>query len=437
MRKKILSTIGIVMAGALMLTACGGGSSSSGNYATNGKYSSDSATTTTTEGGLYDYEEYGDYAAEEYYEGDSGSFGTSTSSVADTVDDSASVSDKNKVDQNRKLIKTVTIDAETKEYDELITVLEDQIDNFGGYVESMNSWNGSRYDYYGNYSDSSSRNSSYTIRVPRENLDAFLESFSALCNIKSKNEGVEDITLSYVDLESHKKALQTEESRLLELMEQATEMYDILTIEDKLADIRYQIQSMESQLRTYDNKVTYSTVYLTIQEVKELTIVEPEPETFWDRLSRKFVDSMESMGDGFQSFIIWFIAALPHLILWGGICFGIAMIVRAIVRYNIKKAKKRREEEAKNAPAQPTVQPVYYPYGYAYAQTVAPQQTQAQQTAQAQQAAKTQPQQANSSAQTAQAQSVQAQNQQPQATAKADDKKAENKKAEDKKPENK
>ena len=437
MRKKILSTIGIVMAGALMLTACGGGSSSSGSYVSNGKYSSDSATTTTTEGGLYDYEEYGDYAAEDYYEGDSGSFGTSTSSVADKVDDSASVSDKNKVDQNRKLIKTVNIDAETKEYDELITVLEDQIDNFGGYVESMNSWNGSRYDYYGNYSDSSSRNSSYTIRVPRENLDAFLESFSALCNIKSKNEGVEDITLSYVDLESHKKALQTEESRLLELMEQATEMYDILTIEDKLADIRYQIQSMESQLRTYDNKVTYSTVYLTIQEVKELTIVEPEPETFWDRLSRKFVDSMESMGDGFQSFIIWFIAALPHLILWGGICFGIAMIVRAIVRYNIKKAKKRREEEAKNAPAQPTVQPVYYPYGYAYAQTVAPQQTQAQQTAQAQQAAKTQPQQANSSAQTAQTQSVQAQNQQPQAPAKVDDNKAENKKAEDKKPENK
>ncbi len=381
MKRKILATIGMIMAGAMMLTACGGSSS--------GKYASDTAAAeyNTASGESY-YDEYAyDYDYEDTADYDS--FGSSTS-VADTVDDSASVSEKNKVDNNRKLIKTVNIDAETKEYDSLITVLDQQITAFDGYVESMNSWNGSRYDYYGNYSDSTSRNASYTIRVPRENLEAFLESFSGLCNIKSKSESVEDITLSYVDLESHKKALETEEDRLLELMSQATEMYDIITLEDKLTDIRYQIQSMESQLRTYDNKVTYSTVYLTIQEVKELTIVEPEPETFWDRLSSKFSDSIEALGEGLQSFIIWFIAALPHLLIWGAVIFGIAMLVRAIVKFNIKKAKKRREEAAKNAPAQPVVQPVYYPYGYSYAQTVAP--SQAQQAAQTAAPQKAQPQ---------------------------------------------
>ncbi len=371
MKKRIIGLFGIVLSTAMILTACGSGSS--GKYAASSDSAAYNSKSTQAAESYYDYDGYyedtADYSNEAYDD-----FGSTSGKVADTVDDSASVSDKNKVDNSRKLIKTVNMDVETKEFDTLVNVLDQQVSAHDGYIESQNIWNGSRYDYYGNYQGYSSRNASYTIRVPREKLEDFLATFSDLCNVKNKSESVEDITLSYVDLESHKKALQTEEERLLDLMKQATEMYDILTIEDKLTDIRYQIQSMESQLRTYDNKVTYSTIYMSITEVKELTIEEPEPETFWDKLSSKFVHSMESMGDGFQNFTIWFIAALPHLLLWGGICFGIAMLVRAIVKYNIKKAKKRREEAAKNAPAQPqvTVQaPIYYaqaPMGY-YPQT--------------------------------------------------------------------
>ncbi len=369
MKKRFLALTGIALSSAMLLTACGGGSSAPSLSNSKGAYE-DSAVTSEAayyDDYDYDYEYYPEETTETAAEYDE--FGTSSGAVADTVDDSASVSEKKKVDNNRKLIKTVNLDVETKEFDQLINTLETQVDMFDGYVESQNTWNGTYYDYYGRYSDPSARNASYTIRVPRENLDAFLETFSPLCNVKSKSESVEDITLSYVDLESHKAALETEEQTLLQLMEEATEMYDILTIEDKITDIRYQLQSMESQLRTYDNKVTYSTVYMTITEVKELTIVEPEPETFWDRLSKRFKSSMTNMGDGFQNFIIWFIAALPHLILWGGIIFGIAMGVRAIVKYNIKKSRKRREEAAKNQPAQPQGQYLYgqQPVVYGYA----------------------------------------------------------------------
>ncbi len=376
MKKRVITVLGLFLSSALVLSACGSGSS--GKYETAGESAAYSTSSSANDSYYYDDYDYAyDYEDASNYD----DFGTTSGSVAETVNDSASVSEKNKVDNSRKLIKTLNLDVETKEFDSLVTVLDQQVTAHDGYVESQNIWNGSRYDYYGNYQSYSARNASYTIRIPRDQLDAFLATFSDLCNVKNRSESVEDITLSYVDLESHKKALETEEERLLELMSQATEMYDILTIEDKLTDIRYQIQSMESQLRTYDNKVTYSTIYMNITEVKELTYEEPEPETFWDRLSSKFVHSMENMGDGFQNFIIWFIAALPHLLLWGGICFGIAMLVRAIVRYNIKKAKKRREEEAKNAPKQPQVPvqgPVYYaqaPMGYTYPQTVAAQAT--------------------------------------------------------------
>lgn len=365
MKKKVLSVLGVVLTGALLIGGCGGGSVGKSFYS-----NSDTAATAAYSPSEYydDYDYNYDYEMSEEAVAD---FGTSSGSVtgasAETVSDSASVSDKKKVDNNRKLIKTVDIDVETKEFDALISAIDTKVYELDGYVESQNTWNGTRYDYYGNYKAADSRNASYTIRIPRENLDAFLESISSLCNVKSKNENVQDITLAYVDLESHKKALETEEERLLELMKQATEMYDILTIEDKLTDIRYQLQSMESQLRTYDNKVTYSTITMDISEVKELTYTEPDPETFWDRLSSKFTRSIRNLGEGIQDFIIWFIAALPHLLIWGGIIFGIAMAIRAIVRFNIRKARKRREEEALKKAAQPSV----------YAQNIAPAQTNA------------------------------------------------------------
>ena len=107
-----------------------------------------------------------------------------------------------------------------------------------------------------------------TVRIPAQQLDAFLSSVSEVSNVISRNDSVSDVTLQYVDMESHKKALTAEQDRLLELLEQAESVEDIITIESRLSDVRYQIESMESQLRTLQNQVSYSTVYLDIQEVE-------------------------------------------------------------------------------------------------------------------------------------------------------------------------
>ena len=69
-------------------------------------------------------------------------------------------------------------------------------------------------------------------------------------------------------LQSHKKALLAEQESLLSMMEQAESIEDIIAINEQLTDVRYQIESMESQLRTYDNQVDYSTVNLYIDEVE-------------------------------------------------------------------------------------------------------------------------------------------------------------------------
>ncbi len=246
-------------------------------------------------------------------------------------------------DTGRKLIKNVDMTVETKEFDALLKQLEVQIEQAGGYVENKNTYNGSAYNEW-----RSARSCSMTIRIPRDQLDGFLKQVTGLCNVIRSSESEEDVTLTYVDLKSHKEALQTEQKRLMTLLEQAESVEDIITIEERLSDVRYQIESMESQLRTYDNLVDYSTVSLDIDEVAELTPVKEE--TALERIGSGFKKSLHSVGSGIAEFFIWVVIHIPQIVLT-----VILVLLAFFLIRRLQKSKKKRIEkiEKKLSPGTP------------------------------------------------------------------------------------
>ena len=248
-------------------------------------------------------------------------------------------------DTSRKLIRNVSMDVETEEFETLYARVNEKTKAYGGYVESSNVYNNS--SYYGE----SLRNASLTIRIPQDKLDSFLSNVAEISNVTSRSENVTDVTLQYVDMESHKKALEVEQERLLDLMEQAESVEDIITIESRLSDVRYQIESMESQLRTMDNQVNYSTVNLYINEVKKLTPVE-EQDT-WERISSGFINSLEDVGEGLSEFGIGVLIDLPYIVVFLIVLLIFVLVIKGIVRGHkkrkIKKAQRAEEKAAKKA----------------------------------------------------------------------------------------
>lgn len=236
----------------------------------------------------------------------------------------------------RKLITTMNISAETENFDALMGNLEKQVAAFGGYIESSEQWNGT-LDYYGKRRND--RDASLTIRIPIEKLDSFLTMVEENSNITNKSKSVEDVTLAYVDLESHKKALLTAEERLLELLEKAETVEDLIAVEEKLTDVRYQLESMESQLRTYDNKINYSTLYLHIQEVTRLT--PPEEVTTWGKIKSGFAENTYNAGRDILDFIIALIVNIPYIVIWLVILAVVLLIVFLLAKHEKKKKEKR------------------------------------------------------------------------------------------------
>ena len=169
----------------------------------------------------------------------------------------------------RKIIKNADMNVETRTFDEFIAYVNKALGELGGYIQSS-SLNGSRYGR------EDLRYASITLRVPAEKLESFLSMIEGEGNVTYRNIYTDDVTLSYVDTESHLKALRTEQETLLGLLEKAETVENIIAIQSRLSEVRYEIESYESRLRTYDDQIDYSTVYLNVSEVERETQVKEE-----------------------------------------------------------------------------------------------------------------------------------------------------------------
>ena len=235
--------------------------------------------------------------------------------------------------QNQKLIRTVSIDAETENMDSLLAQLDAKIQALGGYVESKSISNTSRY------SNRKYRYANMTIRVPVARLDEFVTHIDGASNVTASRESAEDVTLSYVATQSRITALETEQNRLLELLAMAENMDDLLMIEQRLTDVRTELEEVTSRLKLYDNLVDYGTVNLQITEVVEFTV--EEEETVWQRISGGFMKNLQGLWDGIVELFIALVVNIPYLLPLAAVAIG---IVIAIKRSKAKRAKQEDKD---------------------------------------------------------------------------------------------
>ena len=229
----------------------------------------------------------------------------------------------------RKLIRRVNLTAETTTFDQLITEVNQTVTDLGGYLEQSDVSGNSLYDSY-----SRNRYAYLLIRVPADKLDSFITQVGNRANITNTNESTEDVTLQYSDLESRKKSLTIEQERLWGLLEKADTMEGIIALEARLSEIRYELESFESQLRIYDNQVDYSTITLNINEVPVLTPTAPDSVLI--RIQKGFTRNLGGVSDGLVNFFVWLISSLPTLLLLAVILVIIILILRKIKKRTVK-----------------------------------------------------------------------------------------------------
>lgn len=236
----------------------------------------------------------------------------------------------------RKIIKTVNMNAETKQYDQAISAIADVIAAQGGYIESS-STNGKSYNNYGTYR----RYASYTIRIPAENLDAFLGGIGEFLNVTNNNSSQNDVSGKYYDIVSRLETLNAEKAALTAMYEKAESIDYMLQVQQRLYDVIEEIEAYTTTLKYYDGQVSYSTVRLEVHEVIEYTDV-TDPVTYGERMAETFKDSWKDFAEGCQDFSIWLVGAIPTLLVIAVIGGAVVGIVVLILRADHKKKTNKK-----------------------------------------------------------------------------------------------
>lgn len=313
MKRKLFA---ITMAAVLLLAGCGGGSS-------NGAAAPGAPGATTGPSGEYQAEN-DSWAAE-----DSWDQGAEAAPDA-PMDVGSSIYQR----PDAKLIRRAALEIQTEQFDQSKEALDRLVDSCEGYFENASVYSGGRLDAY------ASRSGEFVIRVPAEKYSQFLSSTGDLGYVVHKDEGSEDVGTQYYDTEARLKTQRTKQERLLALLEKAESMEDIISLENALSDVEYQIEQYSSELNRYDGLISFSTFTVRLYEVKRVNQEVGETAPLGQRMAAGFQASVRNLSQGCQDFLIW---ASYNVFLLA----VLAAVAAAAVVVGKRELKKLRKEDKK------------------------------------------------------------------------------------------
>ncbi len=291
MKKRMSLALALVLALAL-LAGCG-----------NSYSSSVSSSTTTADTAATEWYEPEESYDDGYYESRSDYSASQTASSSSALESA-----------NVKVIYTASMELETTEFDASAAELKSIVERCGGWFEQneVNNYSTYRYAYY-------------TVRVPAESFEDFCAAAGGVATQTYYSASSDVVSEDYYDIEARLATQQTKLARLQELLAQAENMEDIITIESAISETELNIESLTGSLRHYDSLIDYSTVTISLREVYRVSDVEQPAIGFWAKLGAAFRSGYTAFVTGIQS------AALSAARNWVGWLVLILIVAAAAV----------------------------------------------------------------------------------------------------------
>lgn len=341
MKKRSIRTIlpALLLTSALVLGGCGAsGGSSSANYAKGDYAAATEAPAESYDGGYYAEEAYESGFDEELAEAEAAAYGENEKASRGEKADQGE--DVKAAKSEEKLVYSCSINMETLTFAETEAKIRESIAKYKGTISSESASDGN-YRWYYEDGGSGTKSLYMTIRIPTKDYRNFLKDLEgAGGSIRSTSMNVENITRRYNDQSVRIQALETQEKRLLEMMDKAETIKEMITVEDRLTEVQTELNQARTTLSVMDHDVAYSTISLNLQEVVRYT-ENKITQTFGERIVSAFTNSFADFGDFLEDLSIALIYLLPYLLLIA----VIVLIVGFLTRKGRAERRARRAEE--------------------------------------------------------------------------------------------
>jgi hypothetical protein len=104
-----------------------------------------------------------------------------------------------------------------------------------------------------------------TLQVRSDSADSAMSDLRALGKVTAESSGSQDVTDEYVDLDSNLRNLQASEAAILKLMDRATQIQDVLSLQRELTNVRGQIERIQGRKTYLERRTDMATITLALR----------------------------------------------------------------------------------------------------------------------------------------------------------------------------
>lgn len=231
-------------------------------------------------------------------------------------------------DTGRKIIKDAFVTIESSEFDRAFNDITSHVKAIDGYIEMSET---SYYNTKKTKDQNGLRIGSIRLRIPEEHFFTELEFIKSKGDVIQQQSNERDVSKDYYDTENHVKNLELQEERLREILGKATNVDEILKVENELRRIRTEIDEKTQTLQNWDSLVDYSTITINLIEVKDLSKgIEIGDEGILTNGKKGFISTINKIIGFVKKAIISLMTIAPILII---ILAGVTIVYILVRRY--------------------------------------------------------------------------------------------------------
>lgn len=229
--------------------------------------------------------------------------------------------------ENRKVIKTADLNVEVENITSAQKQVQDLVEAAGGFVADLE---------VQVYSETRT-DATIVARVPSSKFREAYEAIKQLGDVKRDHVGGQDVTEEYMDLESRIANKLVQEKRLREMFAQADTIEDLLAVERRLTEVRGEIESLQGRLHYLKDRVGFSTITITLYQLGEAPVEEPEGWKIGYHLRGAF--------NGLVSAIRGLVIGLIYIVISGAVVWVPLLLIVLWIRRVVRRRREQRMEE--------------------------------------------------------------------------------------------
>ncbi|GEM_PF-2892657 len=115
-------------------------------------------------------------------------------------------------------------------------------------------------------SDSRIRTAVVNFMVPAAQFDPTIDALSKVGTVQSEHITGTDVSAQYVDLRARLVNAEAQHDAMLALLKQATNINDIIAVQNQIGQITAQIEQLKGQIKYLDDNTSYSSITVTLAE---------------------------------------------------------------------------------------------------------------------------------------------------------------------------